>query len=493
VLVVAGCGSGVRQRGEVAIVIEKRVPSLDPRVSADSAAERVRQLLFNSLTKKDAGFEATPDLAESFTAGPLSYSFTLRPGVKFHDGRPLRAADVRYTFESLLAPGFASQKKAELSTLIERIDAPDDLSVVFHCRVACPGLPNAIIPIGIIPEGSGAAQATNPVGTGAFVFVENIDEQQLTLRANPEYFEGAPPTSRLVLRIIPDASTRESELRSGAADLAINADLDPLSIEAMASDPNLKVDISDGTNIAHLGVNLLDPVLRNRSVRQAVAYAADRDEIIARLYRNQARAAKSILPPNSWAYEPMTKTYTHDPALAARLLDASGYKPDAQGRRIILQLKTSSLSIARKVGEALQEQMRQAGIELQLLPLERQKLTQDIIDGNFQLYLNTLVGGNQSPDIFRLVYASNSIPPNGQNRSRYSNPALDRLLDEASTSPRARQKEIYSEIQKMLAEDLPQIYLWYPSTVVIRRSRVSALDLDPSGDWRSLRNLRLIE
>jgi len=157
-----------------------------------------------------------------------------------------------------------------------------------------------------------------------------------------------------------------------------------------------------------------------------------------------------------------------------------------------LTLKTSSLSIARKIGEAMQEQMRKIGIDLELQSLERQKLTQDMIDGNFQLYLNQLVGGNQSPDIFRFVYASTSIPPDGQNRSRYANPQIDRLLDEALLADRDRQRKIFSEVQKTLAEDLPQIYLWYPSTVVIRRLRVSTLDLDPSGDWRSLRTVRLV-
>jgi len=194
--------------------------------------------------------------------------------------------------------------------------------------------------------------------------------------------------------------------------------------------------------------------------------------------------ARSILPPSQWAYEPNVTVYNHDPDQARRLLNEAGKN------NLKLTLKTSPLSISRTIGAAFQEQMRRAGIDLTLQPLERQKLTQDMVDGNFQLYLNTLVGGNQSPDIFRLVYGSKSIPPNGQNRSRYINPQLDKLLDEAQTATRERRKEIFSQVQKTLAEDLPQIYLWYPSTIVVYRDRISNVKVDPSADWSAIRNMK---
>jgi peptide/nickel transport system substrate-binding protein len=463
-------------------------------VSSDSAAERIRQLIFNALTRKDQNFEAIPDLAQSFSpaADLKSYTFQLRDGVKFHNGQAFTSADVKYTFETMLAPGFVSQKKAEISRVIDHLETPSPQSVIFHCRIPCPGLPNIIIPIGIIPQGSGDIQATQPIGTGPFAFVSHLDEQQLTLRANAAYFEGPPTVSSLQVRVTPDSSTRESELRTGAVDLAINADLDPVSVEALKSDSQLKVDLQDGTNITHLGVNLNDPILKDKRIRQAIAYGIDRETIIQNVMHGQARTAAGILPRGQWAYEAEVNNYNFDPVRAAQLLDQAGRKADPNGLRLRLTLKTSPLSIARKIGEAMQEQMRRIGVDLELQSLERQKLTQDMIDGNFQLYLNTLVGGNQSPDIFRFVYASASIPPDGQNRSRYSNPQIDRLLDEALLATRDRQRKIYSEVQKTLAEDLPQIYLWYPSTVVIRRLRVSTLDLDPSGDWRSLRTVRLV-
>jgi peptide/nickel transport system substrate-binding protein len=475
-------------------MLEKRIETFDPRVSSDSAAERVRQLVFNGLTRKDEKFDPVPDLAERFVSSPdyKTFTFHLRPNVKFHNGEKLSAADVKYTFDTMMAKGFQSAKKAEIARDLGSIElGQDPHTVLFHCNNPCPGLPNTILPIGIIPAGTTDQQAKRPIGTGPFKFEGYIEDQEVTLTAFDEYFEGRPSINRLMIKIIPDNSTRESELRKGSVDLAINADFDPVTVEGLRRAGGLKVEVIDGTNIAHLGINLQDPVLKDQRVRQALAYAIDREAIIRDVLRGQGRAAQSILPPSQWAFEPAVAKYEHDPERARKLLDEAGKAGKDGQPRIKLSLKTSTLSIARKIGETLQEQMRGVGVELELQPLERQKLQQDMSDGNFQLYLNILVGGNQSTDIFKFVYSSQSIPPNGQNRSRYNNLRVDKLLDEAQLASAERRKEIFSQIQKILAEELPQIYLWYPATVIVHRDRVSGVKVEPSGDWRVIRNMRV--
>src|SRR5262245_18367377 len=489
------CGGRPRSNG-LTIILEKRIETFDPRVSSDSAAERIRQLIFNGLTRKDEKFNPVPDLAERFESTPdhKSFSFYLRPNIKFHNKRLLSAADVKYTFETMLARGFPSQKKAELARDLASIEISptNPLGVIFHCINPCPNLPNTIIPIGIIPEGMADQQAKLPVGTGPFMFDSYTEDQEVVLSANKEYFEGAPGINRLAIKIVPDNNTRESEIRKGSADLAINADFDPITVIGLQNASGIKVEQIEGTNIAHLGINLVDPILKDVRIRQALAYAIDRVAMIRDVWLGQARPARSILPPTQWAYEPNVTTYPYDPERAKQLLDSAG-KPEQNGKRFKLTLKTSTISISRKTSEAIQEQLRRIGIELDLLPLERQKLIQDLSDNNFQLYLNILVGGNQSPDIFKFVYGSKSIPPNGQNRSRYSNPQIDKLLDEAQTAKPERAKAIYSQVQKTLADDLPQIYLWHPATIVVRRDRVDNVRLDPSGDWRVIRSIKLDE
>jgi peptide/nickel transport system substrate-binding protein len=493
-LLFTACHRGARP-GEMVALLEKPIETFDPRVSSDSAAERMRQLMFNGLTRKNEKFDPVPDLAEKFETSPdyKTFTFYLRPNVKFHDGRALSAADVKYTFETMMAKGFKSAKRAELERELSSIDLDpsNPLKIVFRCNTACPGLPNMVLPVGIIPSNSSEQQAKRPVGTGPFKFDGYTEDQEVLLSAFDQYFEGPSDVKRLSVRIVPDNSTRESELRKGSADLAINADFDPVTVEGLQKAPGLKVDILDGTNITHLGVNLQDPILKDRRVRQAIAYAIDREAIIRDVLRGQARPAHSVLPPGQWALEPNVASYPYNPDAAKKLLDEAG-KVEKNGQpRLKITLKTSPLSISRKIGEALQEQLRRVGVEIELQPLERQKLNQDMAEGNFQLYLNTLVGGNQSTDIFKFAYGSKSVPPNGQNRSRYNNPLVDKLIDESQTASRERRKEIFSQIQKILAEDLPQIYLWYPATIVVYRDRVSNVHVDPSGDWRAIRAMKV--
>lgn len=493
---VAFISSSCRRRSnadELVMMLEKTVTTFDPRKSADSADERMRQLIFNSLTRKDAKFEPVGDLAESFTASPdyLTYTFKLRSDVKFHNGKPLTSADVKYTFDSLMTKGFQSPKAADFRRDVATIETPDAQTVVFRCKNPYPGLPNSVVAVGIIPEGSGDAQAQQPVGTGPFKFQSYASDQEVVLAANPDYFGGAPSFKTLRIKIVPDNSTRESELRKGSVDLAINADFEPVTVESLKKAPGLKVVQVEGTNLAHLGLNVTDPILKDVRVRQALAYAIDREAIIRDLLLGQAKPANSVLPASHWAYEPSATAYNYDPEKAKKLLDEAGRKAEGDKPRFKITLKTSTLSLTRKVAEVMQEQLRRVGVDLEVQSLENQKLTQDITDGNYQLYYRVMVGGNQSTDVFRFAYHTKSAPPNGQNRMRYANPQVDKLLDESLTAPRERQQAIFSEVQKILSHDLPQIYLWYPATVAVHRDRVTNLNLEASGDWSAVKSVKL--
>jgi peptide/nickel transport system substrate-binding protein len=504
---------------QLVMLLEKNVTTFDPRKSADSADARMQQLIFNGLTRKNEKFEAVGDLAESFASSPdyKTWTFKLRSGVKFHNGKALTAADVKYTFETLMAPGFGSPKAGDFTTTavqpaaspgaspaaspattsrptlipLLQIETPDANTVVFKCTNPMPGLPNQILPVGIIPEGTGETQAKTPVGTGPFKLVSFTSDQDVQLTAFDEYFGGKPSVPAIRVKIVPDNSTREAEFRKGSADAGINLDLEPVTVEQLKKAPGVKVIQSDGTNLAHLGINTTDPVLKEVKVRQAIAYGIDRDAIIRDLFLGQAKPASSVLPVNQWAYEPGVTTYNYDPEKAKQLLDEAGKKQPGDAPRFKLTLKTSPLSISKKVAEVMQEQLRKIGIDLTIQSLENQKLTQDITEGNFQLYYRVMVGANQSTDMFKFAYHTKSIPPNGQNRMRYSNPKLDKLIDDAMLAPQEQRKAMYSEIQKTLAVEVPQIYLWYPAAITVHRDRSTGLVQDPSGDWSVVRNVKL--
>lgn len=503
---------------QLVMLLEKNVTTFDPRKSGDSADARLQQLIFNGLTRKNERFEPVGDLAESFESSPdyKTWTFKLRSGVKFHNGKTLTSGDVKYTFETLMAPGFASPKAADFvgnpkpmpaasptgspsaspasgASIIPllMLETPDPNTVVIRCVNPMPGLANQILPVGIIPEGTSTTQAKAPVGTGPFKFVSFASDQDVQLTAFEEYFGGKPTIKNLRIKIVPDNSTRDAEFRKGSADLGINLDLEPVTVESLKKAEGVKVIQSDGTNLAHLGVNTTDPLLKDVKIRQAIAYGIDREALIRDLFLGQAKAASSVLPTNQWAYEPSVTTYNYDVEKAKKLLDEAGKKQTGDQPRFKLTLKTSPLSISKKVGEVMQEQLRRIGIDLAIQSLENQKLTQDITEGNFQLYYRVMVGANQSTDIFKFAYYSKSMPPNGQNRMRYNNPKVDKLIDDALLAPQDKRKEFYSQIQKTLADELPQIYLWYPAAITVYRARVNGIVQDPSGDWSVVRNIKL--
>jgi ABC-type transport system substrate-binding protein len=496
-LVVSGCARG-RNSAEsdtVNFLIEQAPTNLDPRIGTDSISEHVDGLIFDSLVAHDQRLNIVPDLARKWdTPDPLTYTFYLHKGVKFHDGRPLTSADVKYTFQSIL-DGSVKTGKAGSFRIIKSIDTPDDYTVVFHLNepyasflwdLTKPG-------IGVVPRGSGADLTRHPIGTGPFRFVSATTDEDIILERNPTYFGGAADIPRVRFRIVPDAIVRALELRKGTADVAINS-LSPDTVVALQTDADLMVDDQAGTTLQYIAINCEDPILSHREVRQALAYATDRQSLIQNLKRGFAVPADSVLPANHWAYEAKMKEYNYNPQEAERLLDAAGYKRGPDGIRFHITLKTSTDQFTRLLAEALAAEWKKVGVALDLRSTEFATFYSDITHGSFQLYTLQLIGGNNDPDIFDYLFNSKKTPPNGANRGHYKNPQLDALLDQARVemNPQKR-KDILSRIQRILAVDEPYITLWYADNVCVHSKRLTNIVLPPAGDFDFLDLARLRE
>src|SRR5439155_476494 len=238
--------------------------------------------------------------------------------------------------------------------------------------------------------------------------------------------------------------------------------------------------------------NTRDPVLKDVRVRQALNYPIDRDPMIEYLRRGFARPASSILPPESWAYNGNVSTYKRDPERARQLLERGGY-PAVNGVRFHLTMKTSTEEETRLMAAVLQQQLREVGIALDIRTFEFATFFSDVTHGLFQLYSLRWIGGNEDPDIFEYVFHSGKFPPNGANRSFYSNPSLDELIDLARTElDQNTRKQHYAEIQRILADDLPYINLWYQDNLLIHSKRVRNITLNPSGNYDFLKTAELI-
>jgi peptide/nickel transport system substrate-binding protein len=494
----SGCMRHVDDPSTVVMILESSPNNLDLRQGTDAQSERVGGLIFDALVKKDEHYELQPWLATSWDQpDALTWVFHLRDGVRFHDGRPLEAPDVVYTIESLIDGSLLTAKAGNFAT-VERAEAKDRLTVVVHMRRPDEGLLFNVSDglFGVVPRSSGRDFGLHPIGSGAFRFVSAVQDKEVILERNHGYWLTTPevPASarrieRVRFEVVPDAITSALELKKGSADLASNVvTLD--MVHTLESAANLQVESGIGSPVVYVTFNVTYPSLKDRRVRQAVACAIDRQAIVDAIWRGQARLADTLLPMGHWAAatDAELAQYPHDVGRAQRLLEEAGFPAGKDGIRLQLTMKTSTDETTRLMAAVLQQQLRAAGIRLEIRSAEFGTFYADVTKGAFQIYALRWIGSNEDPDIFRYAYGAGSFPPKGGNRGRYSNSRLDALLAEAAGSTdRALRKADYIEVQKILAEDLPGIPLWYPNNEVIHTRRVQGVVARGAGSFDFLR------
>jgi len=466
--------------------------NLDPRVGADSYSEKVSQLMYSSLVEFDDHLRVTPALAERLEqTDPVTYVVTLRRGVKFHDGHELTADDVVYTFRSFLDPAFVSPKKGGYREL-QAVDARDRYTVVFTLKKPFPSFP-VNLKQSIVAAGAGPELRDHPNGTGPYRFVNFAVDDHVAVAAFPDYFGGPPKNDGIVVKITPDDIMRGLELQKGTLDLVVN-ELGPDLVYQLRQDAHLQEIDAPGVDYQYLAFNMRDPILRDVRVRQAIAYAIDRQAIVDHLRRGLAAPADSFLPELSWAHASDVFTFPHDVAKAKALLDAAGYPdPDGDGPqpRFHLSFKTTTVEYYRLQAAVIQQDLQEVGIALDIRSYEFATIFADILAGNFQTYtLQWAQGALADPDILRRVFHSSQTPPAGFNRGFYNNPRVDALLDKATeASGEQARRELYGEAQRVITEDVPYVSLWHIRNVAVAQRALSGITLSPLGDFLFLRNV----
>jgi len=478
------------------MIIESSPANLDPRIGTDAQSERISQLLFDSLVQRDEHFELRPALALHWgNPDPLTWIFHLRSGVRFHDGRPLTSRDVKWTFDSLLNGSIISPR-ASTYQFVKSVETTDERTVVFHMKQPYAtmlwNLSNGAM--GIVPYGSGKELAQKPIGSGPFKFVSAITDSEVVIERNDDYWGEKTHVQHIRLMVVLDPTTRALELRKGSADIAINAFSADLT-EALRADPGLEIQTAPGTIYSYIAFNVQDPVLKDHRVRQALAFATDREQLVKYLWRGMARIASSVLPPEHWAYMDDVAKYPYDPARAETLLDAAGYPARGpNGVRFHLTFKTSIEETARLQAAVFQQQWRKVGVEVDIRTYEFATFYSDVQKGLFQAYSLRWIGGNEDPDIFEHCFHSASFPPKRANRSRYSNPKIDDLIDRGRTiTDESERKKIYAQVQSILADDQPYINLLYLDNVLIHSHRVRNLIVTTSGNYDFLHQAELAQ
>jgi len=475
---------------ELVVAIGSNPTNIDPRFAPDAFSDKISHLVFSPLLRRDGRGRLRGHLAEAVDRpDELTWVAHLRRDVRFCDGTELRARDVVATYRSILDPDLGTIKRLFLEP-IDSVSAPDPYTVVFSLKRPYAPFPEVLAGIGIAPADAlkthGLSFREHLCGSGPFVFDSMLSDEYVLLRRNEQWFGGEVPIPRLRFRIVPDATVRVLELLHGSADLSQN-DIPPHVVERLAQEPGLSVTTGESALVKYLAFNLERPELADRRVRQAIAYAIERDDIIRYKLRGYATAARSFLLPSSWAYSDSGEHYRHDPARARALLDAAGYPEPGEGEpRLRLRYRTSMDQTAIDVARIFQRQLARVGIEVELQSNEWGVFFASIKQGEFDLYSLTAVGVTD-PDWYRYVFHSDSFPPDGANRPRYRNERVDALLDLGrSASDRNERREAYREIQEITARDIPLLPLWYEHTVAVAAKDVRGFVPNPLADFNSL-------
>ncbi|MFN7950360.1 MAG: ABC transporter substrate-binding protein [bacterium] len=469
--------------------------NLDPRLATDAASSRILDLVCEGLVRLAGDGSPRPALAASWdVTEDRNYVFHLASGVTFSDGSPLSAADVKATLEAVLDPAFASPHRAALAR-IRSIDTPDPATVAIRLDEPYAPLLTALS-VGILPAAKVADHtqkyARGATCTGPYQVRSFAAGDRVVVEANPHFRGAAPAIERIELKILTDEATRALELRKGSVQFLLNG-VAPDRIADLEGDPALAIVRTASANTTYLGFNLTDPLLSDVRVRRAIAQAIDRDGIIRSLLGGHALPATGLLPPSSWAYAGDVARQPYDPAAAKRLLDEAG-KPDADGDgpalRFTLVHKTSEDKLRRRIAEVLQSQLAAVGVGLTIQSSEWGTFFDDIKRGNFQTFTLQWVGVTE-PDMFWTVFHSANVPPAGANRGRFHDARVDELSERAHTllDPAAR-KPLYAEIQRLVADELPYVFLWHEEHIAVMSKRLEGFELDPRGSFDSFARAR---
>lgn len=431
----------------------------DPALATVGASHQVIDLVFSGLTKLNDNADPEPDLAESWTVSEDGkvYTFKLRSGVKFHDGAPLTAEDVVFTFERLMDPktgypyatqveSFAGVKAIDASTVELTLSRPTGPLLTF---LAFPG--NFIVPKHIVA--AGPSLTATPIGTGPYKFVSYSPNQELILSKNPDYHFGGLPKMDLQIKYINNDTERTNALLGGNLDIATR--IAPRDYDQIIATPGFVGSKTIGGRWYSILTNVEGDVTKNKLVRQAVAYAIDRQAIADVLFFGHAEPMLGGAIPNwSWAHDASTDIIPvkGDVAKAKALLAEAGY-PD--GIKIDMTLCASWRNLVEQ-GPLLKEMLAKAGIEVNLINIENPRWVDEVwVGGKYQLANNFWLSPLADPDDFIYLSYKCGSPMNAQ---RYCNKEFDALVEEARyTSDQAKRKELYLAATKIIVDEMPLV------------------------------------
>jgi len=487
-----------QKRGGTLTIVRPTDPvSLDPNLETTAPGAWVYFNILEGLLTLDDKMQVKPALATSYEVmSPTKVRFKLRPGVKFHDGTPFNAAAVKFTFDRALR-GTPPARWASLAGSLDGAEVVDDLTVDVITKepygpilrtlaMYCMGIvsPTAVQKMG--PDFSRA-----PVGTGPFKFVEWKTNTHVIIERNPDYWGDKALVDRVIFKVLPEEGARMIALQTGDADMVLFPS--PAQLPSLRKDSRFTVHETTGIRVVFVGLHAGQPPLDDVRVRHALLHAVDRKAILDNIMEGSAGPARGVLAPGVFGYKDMQldRLYPFDRARAKALLAQAGWTPGPDGIMVKGGQRLSLSWLAARgrypkdgeITEAVQAMFKEVGVEAKVQILEWAAVFQQVRGNPLHHHLFTLGWVTSNADADYSLYAlfhSRSTPPTGWNTSRYANPRVDALVEQARRSLNQTEREkLYGEVQDILAREMVWIPVYTTKEIIAARAGVKGFSIHP--------------
>ncbi len=470
-----------------------------PLFASDSASADISGRIFNGLTKYDKNLNLTGDLAEkwSISKDGKEITFYLKKNVKWHDGHEFNAEDVFFTYKEVTNPKNPTPYSSNYGP-VKEIKIIDKHTIkVIYSRPFAPAL--EAWSMGIIPkhilEGKELFDSPlnrNPIGTGPYKMKEWITGQRIVLERNKDYFEGVPFFEKFISRIIPDPSTMFLELRFGGIDfIGLNPAQYKYYGEKREFQKYFNIYRYPSFSYTYIGYNLKNPLFADKKVRQAIAHAINKKDIVEGVLLGYGTPCTGPFPPTSWAFNPDVKDFEYNPTKAQEMLAELGWKKDRDGILSKNGMKFSFILLVNqgnetrlKTAQIIKEQLKKIGIEIKIRVLEWQSFLELVTKRQFQA---VLLGWSLSrdPDLYD-IFHSTKTKKGEFNFVGYNNKEVDSLIEKGrEIVDQEERKKIYKKIHALIAEDQPYTFLYVPDVILAVNKRIKGIELAPAGIWHN--------
>ncbi|MHC0037866.1 ABC transporter substrate-binding protein [Pseudoneobacillus sp. C159] len=468
--------------GKVVLTSFSDAVRLIPYTTSDSASSRIQGMIFEGMINLDQQGNPVPSLATkwSFDKAKNIYTFDLRKGVKWHDGKPFTAADVKFSFDMYMNPKSINSYIGDFKT-IKEVKVVNDYQVQIILKekdalILTNVLPAAIIPKHKFPKGvddynKNNTLHRNPVGTGPFIFKEWKTDERIVVKANKNWWNGRPYMDEVITRILPDANVEAINLIKGDVDW-VEA-LTPATIAQVAKDKDLKITKWDYGQFDFVGMNQAKAPFNDKNVRLALTYGLDRPSIVSKLYLGKAYLASGPFHPKIPQYNKNVKALPFDQKKAADLLDQAGWKLEngvrtKGGQKMDFEFYfNNGNKVREKIGLLAQQNWAKLGVKVTVRGLEWSIFLDKYLHGELDTFALGWGGYDGNVEHSGFFHSSNIPDPAkgkaGNNRNRINDPKIDKWLDDyLQEEDRNKRIKLYQEMHKYMADNATLIWTVHP-------------------------------